>query len=29
MDIKQVGWEGVEWFDLTQDGGSGGLLCSR
>jgi hypothetical protein len=20
MDLKEIGWEGVVWFDLAQDG---------
>jgi hypothetical protein len=23
--IKEVGWEGVDWTDLAQDGAGGGL----
>jgi hypothetical protein len=26
MDLREVGWEGMDWLDLAQDGTGGGLL---
>jgi hypothetical protein len=26
MDLRDIGWEGVEWIDVAQDRTSGGLL---
>jgi hypothetical protein len=29
MDIREIGWEGVNWIHLAQDSKSGGLLWTR
>jgi len=29
MDIKEIGWEGVDWIDLAQDRDSGEILRTR
>jgi hypothetical protein len=26
MDLKEIGWDVIDWIDLTQDRDSGGLL---
>jgi hypothetical protein len=26
MDLREIGWGGMDWIDLAQDGSSGGLL---
>jgi hypothetical protein len=26
MDLREIGWDGMEWIDLDQDRTSGGLL---
>jgi hypothetical protein len=26
MDLREIGWDGVEWIELAQVGTSGGLL---
>jgi hypothetical protein len=26
MDLREIGWDGMDWIDLAQDGTSGGLL---
>jgi hypothetical protein len=25
MDVREIGWNGVDWIELAQDGTSGGL----
>jgi hypothetical protein len=29
IDLREIGWDGMDWFDLAQDRDSGGLLCTR
>jgi hypothetical protein len=26
MDLKEIGWDGMDWIELAQDRASGGLL---
>jgi hypothetical protein len=26
MDLREIGWDGVDWIDMAQDRTSGGLL---
>jgi hypothetical protein len=26
MDLREIGWDGVEWIDIAKDRTSGGLL---
>jgi hypothetical protein len=26
LDLREIGWDGVDWIDLAQDRTSGGLL---
>jgi len=29
MDLRETGWEGVDWMHLAQIGTTGGLLWTR
>jgi hypothetical protein len=29
VDLTSIGWEGMDWIHLAQDGSSGGLLWPR
>ena len=29
IDVKEIGWEGMDWMNLAQTGAVGGLLWKR
>jgi hypothetical protein len=29
MDLREIGWDGVDWMDMARIGTSGGLLWTR
>jgi hypothetical protein len=29
MDIREIGWDSMDWIDLAQVGTSGGLMSTR
>jgi hypothetical protein len=29
MDLREIGWDDVDWIDMAQDRASGGLLRTR
>jgi hypothetical protein len=29
MDLREIGWDGVDWIDMAQDRDGGGLLWMR